>query len=152
MKSILSKTMMLLAIAATLLSFSAKLGGEGFEISLNGKVVLQKYGNDMNNVKSLQLSQVSSNDQLTIRYHHCGRVGKNRILTIKDGQNNLLKEWRFADATTPVSPMNFKVKDILSLKKTNSSVLNLYYSSSELPDGRLLTTIISGSNAVASNR
>ena len=42
MKSIISKTMTLVAIGATLLSFSPKFGGEGFEISLNGKVVLQR--------------------------------------------------------------------------------------------------------------
>lgn len=146
MKSIISKTFMLAAIAAALLSFSAKFGGEGFEISLNDKVVLQKYGNEINNVKSLQLNQNLPGDKLSVRYHHCGRIGKNRIITIKDEQNKLLKEWRFADASTPVAAMNFNVKDIISLKKNNSSILNLYYSSTELPNGRLLTSIILGTS------
>ncbi len=148
MKSIISKTMTLVAIGATLLSFSSKFGGEGFEISLNGKVVLQRYGGNIDDVKTLQLNQNSPNDQLTIRYHHCGKVGKNRIVSIKDGQNKVVKEWRFADVKETVSPMNCNVKDILSLKKANSSGLKLYYSSTELPNGRLLTSIILGNSIV----
>jgi hypothetical protein len=142
MKSMISKTMMLVAIGTTLLSFSTKPGGEGFEISLNSKVVIQRYGSDINAVNSLQLNQTSVSDQLTIKYHHCGRVGKNRIVTIKDGQNKVLKEFRYADATTPVAAMAVPVKDILGLKKGSSNSFKLYYSSSELPNGRLLTTLL----------
>ncbi len=141
MKSIISKTMMLVALGAMLLSFSPKPGGEGFEISLNNKVVIQRYGSDINAVNNLQLNQSASNDQLTIKYHHCGKVGKNRIVTIRDGQNNVLKEFRYADVATPVAAMSLPVKNILSLKKGNNSILKLHYSSSELPNGRLLATI-----------
>jgi hypothetical protein len=152
MRSIISKAMSLVAIAATLLSFSPKpgiasgkpmatKGGEGFEISLNNKVVVQRYGSDINTQNSLQLNPVATSDQLTIKYHHCGKVGKNRIITIKDGQNNMLKDFRYADAATPVSAMSLPVKDILSLKKGNNSILKLYYTSTELPNGRLLTSI-----------
>ena len=132
---------MLVAIGATLLSFSPKPGGEGFEISLNNKVLIQRYGSDINALNSLQLSPASSNDQLIIKYHHCGKVGKNRIVTIKDGQNNLLKEFRYADVSAPVGAMSLPVKDILNLKKGNLNTLKMYYASSELPNGRLLTTI-----------
>jgi hypothetical protein len=142
MKSIISKTFTLVAIAATLLSFTANFGGEGFEIYLNGKIVLQQFGKDMEQVKTLQLQSASSNDKLTIRYHHCGRVGKNRTLTIKDGQNNLVKEWRFKDAASSAADMSCHMQDLLSLKKGNNNVLNLYYSSSELPKGRQLASLI----------
>ena len=154
MKSIISKTMSLVTISAMLLSFSPKpgiasgnppqaetKGGEGFEISMNNKILIQRYGSDINTVNSLQLNPTSSNDQLIIKYYHCGRVGKNRIVTIKDGQNNLLKEFRYADVATAVAGMSLPVKDILSLKKGSINTLKLYYSSSELPNGRLLTTI-----------
>lgn len=142
MKSIISKTMALVAVCAFLFSFAPKPGGEGFEIYLNNKVVLQQYGNEMNTVKSLQLNQSSVNDQLTIKYHHCGRVGKNRIVTIKDGQNKILKEWRFEDVSVPVAGMTCNVKDIFSLKKGTTGTIKLYYSSSELPKGRLLASVI----------
>ena len=148
MKSIISKTLMLVAIAATLLSFSSKfspaspVGGEGFEISLNGKIVLQQFGKDMENVKTLQLSSASANDKLTIRYHHCGKVGKNRIVTIKDEQNKLIKEWHFNDASTAPGDMSCSVQDIISLKKGSNNVFKIYYSSSELPNGRQLASVI----------
>lgn len=141
MKSIISKTIMLVAIAVTLLSFTSNFGGEGFQISLNGKVVLQQYGKEMDIVKTLQLNSASANDQLTIRYHHCGKIGKNRVVTIKDGQNNIVKEWRFKDSQTAFDEMSCPVKDILGLKKGNDQVLKLYYSSSELPDGRQLAAV-----------
>ncbi len=139
MKSLLSKTMALFAIGIALFSFSPKPGGEGFEIFLNNKVVLQQYGKDINTVKSLQLSQVSPDDKLTVKYHHCGKVGKNRVITIKDAQNNTLKEFRYNDASTPVSAMEIKMKEILNLKKSSS--LKLCYTSTELPDGRMLASL-----------
>lgn len=145
------KTMTLVAVAATLLSFT-NFGGEGFEIFLNSKVMIQQFGKTIDAANSLRLNQRSSHDQLTVKYHHCGHVGKNRIITIKDGQNKVLKEWRFADAAAPVAAMNCKVKDILDLNKGNESTYKLYYASSELPKGRLLTNIIVENPFVASSK
>jgi hypothetical protein len=120
MKRIISKTFTLVAIAAVLLSFSPNFGGEGFEIYLNGKMVLQHYGKDMDNVKTLQLNSASPNDKLTISYYHCGRVGKNRIVTIKDGQDNVIKVWRFKDAETTAGTMRI----FLVLKKAATMFLS----------------------------
>lgn len=142
MKSIISRTLAMAAICVTMFSFLPNPGGEGFEIYLNNKAVIQQYGSDMNTLKSLKLSQVSSNEKLTIKYYHCGKIGRNRVVTIKDGQNKILKEFRYADPATPVGAMSLTVKDILSLKKGNSNTLKLYYSSSELPVGRILATIV----------
>jgi hypothetical protein len=135
------KTMMLVAISATILSFSPKPGGEGFEISLNNKIMLQRFGNEMNSIQSLQLNQLGINDQLTIKYYHCGKTGKNRIITIRDGQNNLLKEFHYRDAASVSDAMELPVKDILSLKKGSSITVKLFYASSELPNGRMLTSL-----------
>ncbi len=149
MKSFTSRTLALAVTVAMLASFTAKPGGEGFEIYLNNKIVLQQYGNEMNTVKSLQLNQSSADDKLTIKYHHCGKIGKNRVVTIKDGQNKVLKVFRFTDAPVPVSAMSVQVKDILDLKKGSNSTLNLYYSSSELPGGRMLAAINTTTTAVS---
>lgn len=148
MKSIISKATMLLITTAALLSFSPKFGGEGFEILLDGKVVLQQFGKDINNVKNLQLNANSPNDKLTIKYYHCGRVGKNRTVTIKDGQDKLLKEWRFRDAATPVSDMSCHVKDILDLQSKNNKIFKIFYSSTELPNGRQLVSVVMDNNSV----
>lgn len=141
------KAMAVLALLTTFFSFSANKGGEGFEIYLNSKLVLQQFGNQMNTVKNIQLDQRFSDDQLVIKYHHCGQVGKNRSIVIKDAGNNILKEWKFANTSAASLPssdvaMYCKVKDILSLQKSNPGKLGLYYSSSELPKGRLLANIV----------
>ena len=146
MKSFIINSIAFVAVAAAIVSFAPSFGGEGFEISLDSKVVIQKYGPNINDVNSLQLDQSSYNEQLTVKYHHCGRVGKNRVLSLKDGQNRMVKEWKFADAATPVAAMSCNVKDILALKKDNSGLYKLYYISSELPNGRLLTNIVLGNS------
>lgn len=140
MKKIISKTLALIAICTTLFSFAPKPGGEGFEIYLNNRLLVQRFGNEMNNSSNLQLASATANDQLVIKYHHCGQVGKNRVITIKDEQNNVLKVFRYTDAAKPVLAISVPVKDILSLKKENTA-LRLYYSSAELPNGRMLTSI-----------
>lgn len=139
MKALVSKRLVLFALSSTLLSFSSTPGGEGFEIYLNNKVVLQRYGNEINTVTTLQLSQATADDKLSIRYHHCGRAGKNRLIVIKDEQNKTLKEFRYADVDKPASGMEIKLKEILNL--TKSSSLRLFYSSSELPNGKTLATL-----------
>lgn len=149
MKAGIKKAAILLMMAFTLFSFSTLPGGEGFEVYLNNKIIMQRFGNQLNSPQTIQLSDASANDEITIKYHHCGRVGKNRVLTIKDNQDKVLKEIRFADVNVPVSGMSCKVKDIISLKKGNNNILKLYYSSTELPNGRLLASIVTGSNRTA---
>jgi hypothetical protein len=142
-KSSVATASILMFLSFTLFSFTHRKGGEGFEIYLNSKLVVQQFGNQLNDVKSIQLDQNAPNDELTIKYYHCGQAGKNRSIVIKDGQNKILKEWHFADASPGKAAMTCKVKDITGLKKGNGSVtLNLYYSSTELPKGRQLASIV----------
>src|SRR5258706_10860555 len=133
---------LLILFSATLFSFSSKKGGDSFEVWLNGKRVLQQYVHVAKGVQTLQLAQASENDKLDICYNHCGQTGKSRYITIKDENNRPLKVWKFADAAGSNMAMSFKLKDILSLKKNKTDKLNLFYSSSELPNGRLLAIIV----------
>jgi hypothetical protein len=156
MKTITKKTtlfaaMALIVVSAAITSFTTKPGGEGFEIYLNSKLLLQRFGNELNSVQSVQLDQRYSTAQLSIKYHHCGKVGKSRYVAIKDAQNNLLKEWHFEDVKDAYAAMNFSVKDILAVQKgSRANTVNLYYSSSELPKGRMLASIVlPAKNAVA---
>jgi hypothetical protein len=141
MKKIISTALALITACTFLFSFTLNPGGEGFEIYLNNKVMIQKFGTEINTVQSLSLNNSSPGDKLTIKYHHCGRVGKNRIITIKDAQNKSLKEFHYADATSPASSMLVNVKEIISLKKGNNNTLKLLYSSTEIPAGRVLATM-----------
>ena len=94
---------------------------------------MQQFGNDMNVVKTLNLQQASPTDEIWVKYHHCGKIGKNWIITIKDEQDKVLKQWKFSTSHQRLlDPMTCKVKDILGLKNGKSSILKLYYSSSEL--------------------
>ena len=155
MLAIISKTraiqrLAIVGICAMLFSFSTLWGGEGFQIFLNNKVVLQQFGDDMNTVKTLKLDQASPNDEISVRYHHCGKIGKNRIITIKDEQDKVLKTWKFSDASEAADRMTCKLKEILGLKNSKGSILKLYYSSSELTKERQLASINVGAKSIAS--
>ena len=148
MRNIISSTICGIVISAALLSFSPNPGGEGFEISQGGKILTQKFGNNLEEGKTLQL-QITSTEPLIVKYHHCGRVGNNRVITVKDDQNKLLKEFRYADVKTPVPSMAVPLKNILTMKKGGSVSLKLFYSSTELPKGRQLASIITGNAGLA---
>lgn len=136
----ISKAMMLVAFAAALLSFSPRFGGEGFEVYLNGKVLLQQFGKNMHTVKSLRLGKLNPQDKLSIRYYHCGQNGTNRTLTIRDEKNNVLKVWRYTNSAAS-NEMLCRNADIISLQKTGNRVVRIYYSATELSGERLLATV-----------
>lgn len=138
----------LLMVASVLLfSFSPRRGGDSFTIHLNNKLVLQQYLHIDKAVKSLSLQAADYNDELRISFSHCGQVGKSRSITIKDGQNKVLKQWRYANNN---SSMVCKVKDIVDLKKGNAT-LKLFYSSGEMPEGYLLASITVEDNRTVRN-
>lgn len=152
---------LLIALSSVLFSFSVRtaetffsnkdnFGGEGFEVYLNDKLILQQYGEKMSIVKTIELDQSASNGQLAIRYYHCGRPGKSRVVTIKDDQNIVLKEWRFGDATDASAKVSCNVKDIFALPKVKAGKkVSLYYAASEMPKGRLLATLAAVNKSAA---
>lgn len=142
-KSISALRLMLLPFAALsfmLSSYSSMPGGEGFEVYQNNKLVLQQFGGDMKNIKSLQLNAASLKDQITIKYYHCGRPGKDRHITIRTKDKKELKNWQFANITNKDPGMSFRVADVPVAGK--KSVLDVYYSSSEIPAGRLIVSLV----------
>jgi len=147
-KLIIVKSVLAL-LCTTLFSFSTKNGGDSFEIVLNGKRVLQQFVYASKGVQTIQLTPTSDNDKLDIYYSHCGQIGKNRLITIKNEKDEAIKVWKFQDATDKNGVMSFKLKDILSLRRNKTDKLNLFYSSTELPVGRTLATIAGEETAVA---
>ena len=124
---------------------------ETFPRFFNLKNVVQQFGTDMSKVKNIRLTQNLAADKLTIKYHHCERVGKKRIVTIKDAHNKVLKEFNYADVATPVGAMTVNVKDLLILMRGNNQ-LKLYYSSSELPKGRMLVSFSTSAISTTTHR
>jgi|SRR6218665_80287 len=131
----------LAVLLLTFFSFSVKPGGEGFEIFKNNKLVLQQFGSDMEKIKTLQLDNVSSSDQLTIRYYHCGRIGKNRHIILRSSDNKELKNWQFANMSSKDQGMSFRPADVFTAKGKKATLVNVYYTSTEIPRERHLVTL-----------
>ena len=139
MKPTIKKLVASFAILAALYSFVPRPGGEGFEIYLNDKVLLQKFGTEMSEVSNLKLENASPAAKLIIKYHHCGKVGKNRMIVLKDATNRSLKEFHYPDVSTPLGGMSLDLKEINNFRK--NGVVKLAYLSTELPNGRVLAII-----------
>jgi len=141
-KSILIRSLILVTISSAIFSFSAKFGGDVFEIYLNNKLISQQFVTRHEAVKTLQLDQSVSDALVIVKYSHCGVTGTARHIILKDENNAVVKEWTFADAKDNDNNMSCKVKDILALKNSYGSKFNLYYSSKELPGGRLIASVV----------
>ncbi|MFN2440450.1 MAG: hypothetical protein ABR503_14700 [Chitinophagaceae bacterium] len=136
-------------VCTTLLSFSTSLGGDHFEIFLNKKLIFREFVHMAKGIKSFELDQSNPDATLSVYYGHCGQTGKSRSIIIKDAQDHVLKQFNFSDATGKY--MSCKVKDLTNLQKKNSSnKFHLYYSSKELPKGKMLAAIsFTNANVVA---
>ena len=134
-----------LAISAMLFSFKP-LGGEGFQVLINNKVVLERFGKDMDAIKTLQLDQYAPDAKVTIKYYHCGKVGKNRTLTVRDENNKVIKQWKYQDSETAIG-ISCTVKDLTEIQKKHAS-LSVHYASTELPQGRCVASLQSTAVAV----
>ncbi|HRH58948.1 MAG TPA: hypothetical protein PL045_00120 [Chitinophagaceae bacterium] len=134
------KFLSLAAFYIAVFSFSAKAGGEGYSIYLNGKLMLfQNLAKPEANLTQLQFAKANYNDELVVYYYHCGQNGKGRSIALKDDKGKILKEWKFTDGAGNTAPMKIAVKELMDLQKKNPNAsLALYYSSSQLPNGRML--------------
>jgi hypothetical protein len=140
----------LLGICAMLFSFSSLPGADKFEIYLNNKLILEQYVSSTAGPKYLTLHRTNYNDKIDVFYNHCGHSGKNRTILLKDSDNKVIKKWEFADAATGNNNMSWKVKEIMDLQNgKDRSTLRLFYQSKEIPEGRLLATIVTGNSNYA---
>jgi len=128
----------LLALCTAFFSFSNK-GGDVFAIYLNGKQVHQQFVHIDKSVKTLSLHSLSDNDKIEVFYSHCGHAGKNRVISLRNEKNEVLKKLFFGDGKDNSARMGFYRKDI---PKTGTEKIQLFYSADELTEGRLLATIV----------
>src|ERR1700743_3169651 len=107
-----AKVVALLIVGVTVF-LPAFAGGDSYRIFLNGKMVMTQYVTQPLSLSSLPLSEANSKDELVVYYSHCGAIGKERSITIKDEKGTVLKEWKFADADNQKDVgMHIPVKDI----------------------------------------
>jgi hypothetical protein len=130
---------MLVALSATVLSFSARIGGDSFTIYLNDKLMIEQHVSSDADVKNLVLNPGNARDVIKIHYNHCGKVGNSRSVALHDASANILKTWKFPDTSSPV--MAFNVSEF-SIWRDKRQKLYLVYSSDELPDGKRLASVM----------
>jgi len=154
-KPLAIRSLMLIALSTVLFSFSEKIGGDSFSVYLNDKLLIQQYVSRDVTVKSLPLNETTASDVLKIYYSECGKIGRERNISLKDEKDKVLKLWHFPDAAEGASnpPMICKVKDILALQKSHgNSIVKIVYSSRELSEGRILAAIPSGDTKASLDR
>jgi len=119
----------------TLFSFSGPNGGDSYRVYFNDKLMLEQFVHMDKSVRNLELPARSENGQVDVYYSHCGKVGKNRYLTIQDENRRPIHVWEYPDAVDGAGAMNFTVKQVMPLLKNKEDKFFLSYSSRELPKG-----------------
>jgi hypothetical protein len=133
---------MLVALSATLSSFSHAPGADSFKVYLNDKLLFQQYVTRESAIPTINLGENPGSDLLTIYYDHCGHIGTKRTLTLMNG-TEVLKKWEYPDTkVVSSSGMNCPVSDMKALQKSGKT-LNLVYAAQELQEPLTLLTISS---------
>lgn len=140
MKSTKSLLLILATAMLTFLSaFVSPSGGEGFEIYVDNKLVVQKFNQEMKTIKNFELNNSNIKSELKVKFYHCGMPGNNRSLSLKDTRHKILKQWQFNNEPGKNFAITIPVKEVLALQqKAGNTTIYLYYSSKEASSGRLL--------------
>jgi hypothetical protein len=132
----------LLSVAIlSLSSFAFRPGGDIYEIYLNNQLLTKQYSTQPVGMKSLHLSKANAAENLVVFYLHCGTVGKARKLSLRNEKGQVMKEWKFTDASGKDAGMIIPVKEILQVEERANSTLSLFYSSNLMPQGKSLTAL-----------
>jgi hypothetical protein len=124
--------------SALLYSFTAPAGGDVVRVYLNKKLVMEQYGPNMRPDQAISIANARPGDQLAVYYGHCGQLGTNRTITIRDDANSQLKQWRFANSG---KYMVCPVKDLNTLQR-GKRTLRIYYAADELRSGKWVATLL----------
>jgi hypothetical protein len=128
---IIVKAILLIFLSLPFAGASAFGGVDSYAIYLNDKLLVRQSLADPLDLKTLPISDKNVSDKLVIRYMQCNapaKVGKNRVITLKNEAGKVVKEWKFKDLEGEASDMVIPVKEILALQKTASGALSFFYS------------------------
>ena len=142
LKTLAIRSLVFTIVATALFSFSRVPGGDSYTIYMNDKLLIQHYVHKGENPKTISLAGVTNNDVFKVHYSHCGKMGVARVLQIRDNGLNPLKTWKFQDSPDgSASAMTCKATDVLALQQANPTrKISLYYTSLELPEGKMLAS------------
>jgi hypothetical protein len=136
------RNMMLALFSISLFSAFAPTGLDSYEIYLNNKLLIRQFVDKPLNLNTLDLSEAKAGDNVSVRYMQCnapGKTAKNRSISIRDEQGNIVKEWKFRD--DEVSGMTIPVKELVDVRKQSKGSLNLYYAADGLRQGQKLASL-----------
>jgi len=127
-------------------AFSGSYGGDYYKVLLNNRLITEQYLTQPVAMKTLSLTNSNNGDHLTVYYSHCGTVGKERSVSVRNQSGSVLKEWKFADSKT--MELQLPVKEILNASSKKGPVF-LYYASKEIPSGKQLLAIDVSNKTIA---
>jgi len=136
--------MLLLAFLATSFyaAFAEKFGLDSYEVYLNDQLLIRQYVDKPLPVKHLALTAANRDDRLSIRYNECtapDKIGKGRSISVRDGDGNVIKEWKFRDGGDGM--MTIPVKELLSVQESSGNALVLYYAADGIREGQRLAAL-----------
>jgi hypothetical protein len=136
-----ARTALVAGLALALFSFTF-VGGNSYKVYLNNKLIVDQYLTRDAKTPVLNLESADAGDKLQVHFNECGQIGTQRSLTLKDGQNKVLKSWSYKDAAKDAntSPVVCSVADIQSFQKGKGN-LTLVYASKFIPEGVALAVI-----------
>ncbi|GAA0880517.1 hypothetical protein GCM10009119_34870 [Algoriphagus jejuensis] len=141
-KIALCSALLAIVLGLVTMSFSPRLGLDGYEIYLNDKLIMKQYINQPLNLRTLQLDKAAPEDMLWIKYNHCtikSGSGSERVIVLKDMKGHELKQWKFANSPSENKPMKVSVAELRQLEKEHADhQVSMYYKSKELADAELL--------------
>jgi len=142
--NIQSKMLGLIALVVTLSGF-APMGTHSFLIQLDDKTVTEQYVINTMTIPKVIIDPAEDQKHLTVKYNECGKTVSGRVISLKDVNNKLIKQWKFDGTTSGYKdPMTLSVKEITSLKQSSWNTLNLFYSSAEFAAGQHIATLVIG--------
>lgn len=138
-----------LAVSFILLAFTPDFGGEVYEVYLNDKLIIQQATHRGYEVPKLLLDK-NGNDKLSVNYYNCGHIDTERSITARNSKNEILKEWKFNNASGhDGKAMQFSVKDLLVISDQGSMSLHLVYSSKETEKRSLASVVFNKETKIA---
>lgn len=121
-------------LVVLLSSFVMRRGAHSYTLSVNGKEVAQYFVGSKKPMPSISLNAA---DRLSVYYNECGKIGTSRTLSIRDGQNKILHEWKFDNNQEEHTPMTISAKGIA--RRVDAA---LYYTSHDVSNPQKLAILL----------
>jgi hypothetical protein len=124
-------------------------GGDSYSIYLNDTRVTEQYVTRQASIPQVAVLTAGNTAVLKAHYNHCGRIGSGRSLSLRSADRTL-KEWKFGDVTDESrAMMGIPVSEIVAASSASRAPVSLVYASVELPEGKVLATLVMDKSAAS---